>query len=136
MEMDFKNMDDFELWKYGYGKLPSDFNSIEDVDAFYEPILEAMNEKVAIEQSYLKSHHIELKSHVEWERDSLIERKELLRNLLNPFYVRVPKESKKCKSFFIYPIKAQAKAEFEEWLKQQEYKLETGQELKREKGSE
>ena len=121
MEMDLENMDDFEIWKYGYRKEPKDFDSIEDVDVFYEPIIKAMNEKVVCAPSYLKRH-------VEWERNCLLEHKELLKNLLNPFYVRTLKESKKNKSLFIDPIKAQVKAECEEWVKQLEYKLETGQE--------
>ena len=127
MGIDLENMDSFEIWKYGYRKLPEDFESIEDVDDFYEPIIKVMNERIAFAPSYLKSH-------VEWERDCLIKHKELLRNLLNPFYIRTPKESKKHKAYFIDPIKSQVRAECEEWVKQLEYKLETGQEYKGEKG--
>lgn len=88
MEMDLKNMDAFEIWKYGYSKLPEDFNSIEDVEVFYKPIIKAMNERVDHAPSYLKKH-------VEWERNCLLDHKELLRNLLSPFYVRTLKEKRK-----------------------------------------
>ena len=96
--MDLESMNDFEIWKYGYRKQPKEFDSIEDVDAFYEPIIKAMNKRVDCAPSHLKSC-------VEWERICLLEHKELLRNLLNPFYVRTLKKKRKNenKVIHLYP---------------------------------
>lgn len=79
---DLGHMNDLDVWKMGYGKVPGDFNSIEEVDAFFTPLIECLNERITI------CPKPQLKGSIEWERDSLIRHKELLRNLLNPFYVR------------------------------------------------
>lgn len=96
--MDFKNLDildDMDIWKLGYSKQPKDFEKMEDVDEFFNPLIKCLNERVSIAPSYLKRH-------IEWERDCLIDHKELLRKLLNPFYVRSLKKSDKNKKKVLY----------------------------------
>lgn len=78
---DLEQMDSFELWKLGVTALPMDFNSIEDVDNFYNQLIECLDRLIECGECY------------EWERKSLIKRKEAYRNLKNPFYQRTHREN-------------------------------------------
>ena len=108
-----------------YRKDIDDFSSVEELEGFYNKYIDYWGNR-------LKSiERLEAKKKCECIVSALKDIKTSQKERL----VRALKEKElKSSPYYIDPIKAQAKAEVEEWLKQREYKLETGQELKQEKG--
>ena len=103
------------------GRSADSFDSIESIEAYFKEGIEYWDDAIKrASNNEKKAKYMEAKECTIYMRERRIEDFITLQNKDNPF--------------FIDPIKAQARAEWDEWTEQLLHKSRTGQELKKEKG--